>query len=44
MIRAAAKNHEHVHVVVDPADYSQLLEALGGSPSAEQASYTLAFF
>lgn len=26
MIRAAAKNHEHVHVVVDPADYPRLLE------------------
>lgn len=36
MIRAAAKNHEHVHVVVDLADYSQLLEALSGRQSAEQ--------
>lgn len=37
MIRAAAKNHEHVHVVVDPADYQQLLSALGGGMAAEEA-------
>lgn len=29
MIRAAAKNHAHVTVVVDPSDYSALLESLG---------------
>ena len=28
MIRAAAKNHEHVFVVVDPEDYTPLLEML----------------
>ncbi|MEO8803235.1 MAG: bifunctional phosphoribosylaminoimidazolecarboxamide formyltransferase/IMP cyclohydrolase [Rudaea sp.] len=28
MLRAAAKNHEHVTAVVDPADYAQLLEIL----------------
>ncbi|MFO1507304.1 MAG: bifunctional phosphoribosylaminoimidazolecarboxamide formyltransferase/IMP cyclohydrolase [Lysobacterales bacterium] len=28
MLRAAAKNHEHVAVVVDPADYAELLAAL----------------
>ena len=28
MLRAAAKNHEHVIVVVDPADYAEVLEAL----------------
>lgn len=28
MIRAAAKNHESVHVVVDPSDYDATLEAL----------------
>lgn len=28
MIRAAAKNHEHVTVVVDPEDYSTLLQRL----------------
>ena len=34
MIRAAAKNHEFVAVVVDPGDYPQLLQQLkdrGGS-------------
>ena len=30
MIRAAAKNHAHVTVVVDPSDYGALLESLGG--------------
>ena len=29
MLRAAAKNHAHVSVVVDPADYVRLLDALG---------------
>jgi phosphoribosylaminoimidazolecarboxamide formyltransferase/IMP cyclohydrolase len=28
MLRAAAKNHDHVAVVVDPADYAEILEAL----------------
>ncbi|CAK0736296.1 hypothetical protein CVIRNUC_000723 [Coccomyxa viridis] len=28
MIRAAAKNHQHVTVVVDPSDYGTLLDAL----------------
>lgn len=34
MIRAAAKNHAHVTVVVDPSDYEALLDGLrsgGGS-------------
>lgn len=31
MIRAAAKNHDSVTVVVDPSDYPALLEKLGGS-------------
>ena len=31
MIRAAAKNHRDVWVVVDPADYGAALEALGGA-------------
>ena len=35
MIRAAAKNHPHVYVVVDPADYGKLLEHLKSSPSKE---------
>ncbi len=35
MLRAAAKNHAHVHVVVDPADYPRVLDALeGGSADA----------
>jgi phosphoribosylaminoimidazolecarboxamide formyltransferase / IMP cyclohydrolase len=28
MLRAAAKNHEHVIVVIDPADYAEVLDAL----------------
>ena len=28
MLRAAAKNHDHVAVAVEPADYAELLEAL----------------
>lgn len=28
LLRAAAKNHPHVHVVVDPADYQRVLSAL----------------
>jgi phosphoribosylaminoimidazolecarboxamide formyltransferase / IMP cyclohydrolase len=37
MVRAAAKNHAHVGIVVDPADYGQVLEELraGGSLSPE---------
>ncbi len=31
MIRAAAKNHAHVWVVVDPADYARVLSALGAA-------------
>ena len=31
MVRAAAKNHEHVVVVVDPADYAEILEALSSN-------------
>ena len=36
MIRAAAKNHESVAVVVDPTDYAELLDALraGGAAAA----------
>ncbi|PSC68677.1 Bifunctional purine biosynthesis [Micractinium conductrix] len=37
MIRAAAKNHAHVTVVVNPSDYTQLLGALGGGSSADEA-------
>lgn len=36
MIRAAAKNHADVTVIVDPADYSELLNQLsGGEVSAD---------
>ena len=41
MVRAAAKNHAHVGVVVDPADYATVLDelradrrAVGGDPAA----------
>ena len=36
MLRAAAKNHDHVAVAVDPADYAELLEELsnGGTSLA----------
>ncbi len=37
MIRAAAKNHSHVAVVVDPNDYDELLQHLSGSSSAQEA-------
>ena len=36
MLRAAAKNHEFVTVVVDPADYQRVLEELGTSGSVSQ--------
>ncbi|MDR2876308.1 MAG: bifunctional phosphoribosylaminoimidazolecarboxamide formyltransferase/IMP cyclohydrolase [Methylobacillus sp.] len=38
MVRAAAKNHAHVAIVTDPADYAQLtreLESSGGALGAE---------
>lgn len=38
MIRAAAKNHAHVFVLVDPDDYSVLLETLK-SETSEEALY-----
>ena len=34
MLRSAAKNHESVFVVTDPADYSRVLEAMEGDPAA----------
>ncbi|HEY0230178.1 MAG TPA: bifunctional phosphoribosylaminoimidazolecarboxamide formyltransferase/IMP cyclohydrolase, partial [Dokdonella sp.] len=36
MLRAAAKNHEHVAVAIDPTDYAEVLEALshGGTSLA----------
>jgi phosphoribosylaminoimidazolecarboxamide formyltransferase/IMP cyclohydrolase len=35
MIRAAAKNHANTYVVVDPADYGRVIEALAGSIDGE---------
>src|SRR5215467_936218 len=35
MVRAAAKNFRHVLVVVDPADYGRLLDAIDQSPRLE---------
>ena len=44
MLRAAAKNHAHVTVVVDPADYGALLQHLdGGSPEFRQMGAWKAF-
>jgi phosphoribosylaminoimidazolecarboxamide formyltransferase / IMP cyclohydrolase len=37
MVRAAAKNHAHVGVVVDPADYEPVLEALRADGSLGDA-------
>ncbi|MEI4872784.1 bifunctional phosphoribosylaminoimidazolecarboxamide formyltransferase/IMP cyclohydrolase, partial [Klebsiella pneumoniae] len=36
MIRAAAKNHKDVLVVVDSQDYPELLESLKGNKADEQ--------
>ena len=48
MLRAAAKNHESVLVVVDPADYPRLLDELeahdGGSEAATRASFAAKAF
>ncbi len=37
MIRAAATNHAHVSVCVDPSDYDDLLASLGSSQEAPDA-------
>jgi phosphoribosylaminoimidazolecarboxamide formyltransferase/IMP cyclohydrolase len=37
MLRSAAKNHESVTVVCDPADYDAVLAALSGAPAALDA-------
>ncbi|VXC55824.1 bifunctional phosphoribosylaminoimidazolecarboxamide formyltransferase/IMP cyclohydrolase [Sphingomonas sp. AX6] len=39
MVRSAAKNHAHVTIVTDPADYAELIEAL----DANNAATSLAF-
>ena len=38
MVRAAAKNHEHVGVVTSPADYSVVLEELRGAGALSAAT------
>jgi len=38
MVRAAAKNHQSVWVVVDPNDYASLLERLGSDTDADDDS------
>ncbi len=42
MLRAAAKNHTRVAVVVDPADYGELVEAIAQGGTAEAQRRTLA--
>ena len=43
MVRSAAKNHAHVGIVTDPADYARVLEALGnGTALTESLRYDLA--
>lgn len=34
MVRSAAKNHAHVTIVTDPADYAELIEALDANHAA----------
>ena len=36
MVRAAAKNHAHVGVVVDPADYATVLDEIGAARDAQR--------
>ena len=45
MVRAAAKNHRHVTVVVDPSDYARVLDALrdGGSATLRRELAVKAF-
>ena len=42
MVRAAAKNHEHVLIVVDPHDYSRLLDALRANSVTQDLRRALA--
>ena len=37
MVRAAAKNHAHVGIITDPADYQRVLTALGDSTTLSTA-------
>src|SRR6185295_11836030 len=38
MVRAAAKNHDHVAVLVDPADYATVLAELRGDGAVSDAT------
>ncbi|MGI9608009.1 MAG: bifunctional phosphoribosylaminoimidazolecarboxamide formyltransferase/IMP cyclohydrolase [Acidimicrobiales bacterium] len=42
MVRAAAKNHEHVGVVVDPADYAAVAQEVAGGGLSLETRRTLA--
>ncbi|NNK91171.1 MAG: bifunctional phosphoribosylaminoimidazolecarboxamide formyltransferase/IMP cyclohydrolase [Acidimicrobiia bacterium] len=42
MVRAAAKNHQHVGVVVDPADYDSVATEIGGGGLSAQTRRRLA--
>jgi phosphoribosylaminoimidazolecarboxamide formyltransferase/IMP cyclohydrolase len=42
MLRSAAKNHAHVLVVVDPADYPRVLESVRGGDAGERLRRELA--
>jgi phosphoribosylaminoimidazolecarboxamide formyltransferase/IMP cyclohydrolase len=42
MVRAAAKNHAHVAIVVDPGDYAEVLGALGNGGISSALRRTLA--
>ncbi|HET6631659.1 MAG TPA: bifunctional phosphoribosylaminoimidazolecarboxamide formyltransferase/IMP cyclohydrolase [Rhodanobacteraceae bacterium] len=47
MLRAAAKNHARVTVIVDPADYAPLLDTLGaheGTTAAQRLAYAAKAF
>ncbi|MGA7296561.1 MAG: bifunctional phosphoribosylaminoimidazolecarboxamide formyltransferase/IMP cyclohydrolase [Rhodanobacteraceae bacterium] len=47
MLRAGAKNHEHVAVIVDPGDYAALIEALrrdGGTSLVRRRQYAAKVF
>jgi len=42
LLRAAAKNHEHVTVLVDPADYPEVLDELGNGGTSPALRHRLA--
>ncbi len=44
MVRAAAKNHQYVGVVVDPADYESILNELRGNDSSLSAATRFRLF